>query len=149
MRGDILFWPASNTLSDRIIVAFTDGPFVHCAVDMGDGTEISARSEDGVNRRPLTASGLTIYRPTYYVNYPPSLAEKWLEQQVGLKYSRSMVINSGLKKLDIPWRIYRVNSYDCSVLVAHYLEHLGFDLSDDDEALSPNDLARAVGVLKK
>jgi hypothetical protein len=33
-------------------------------------------------------------------------------------------------------------------LVAHYLEHAGGDLSDDDETISPNDLARALGIPK-
>lgn len=146
MRGDLLFYPASATFADHIIASVTQGPFVHVAVDLGDGTEISAHSEDGVNRRPLTASGLTVL-PARGFDVEPGI--RWLQRQVGTKYGYAMCLNSFLWRVGIPWRVYMVGRYNCSVLVAHYLEHIGCDLSDDDEALSPNDLARALGVLKK
>lgn len=146
MRGDILFYPASSILSDRIITAVTDGPFVHVAVDMGDGTEISAHSEDGIQRRPLSLSGLTAGPMR---GFDVELGMAWLVRQVGSKYGYGMVLNAGLKKFGIPWRVYMVGRYDCSVLVVHYLEHCGYTFLDDDESISPNDLARTFGILKK
>lgn len=146
MRGDILFWPASNSITDRIIAWFTKGPFVHVAVDMGDGTEISAHSEDGIARRTIPArSDLT----EFTVSPDPVLGLQFVKEQIGKKYGYANILNNVLYGLHIPWRVYNVRRFDCSSLVAHYLEHCGIDLSDDDEAISPNDLARALGLLKK
>lgn len=147
MRGDILFWPAGNSLSDRVISWFTKGPFVHVAVDMGDGTEISAHSEDGIRRRPIpNRDDLTVYSIGGYAE--TLWGTMFLKEQIGKRYGFANVLNAILKRVRIPWRVFHVNRYDCSSLVAHYLEHCRIDLSDDDEAISPNDLARGLGLLK-
>lgn len=147
MRGDLLFYPSSGSLIDRIITIVTHGPFVHVAVDMGLAGEISAHSEDGVCRRPIPDDLPKL--PSYSLaNTNTLLGINFLKEQIGKKYSYANGLNVVLKWLRIPWRIYHAKRFNCSSLVAHYLEHVGIDLSDDDEALSPNDLARALGVLK-
>jgi hypothetical protein len=54
MRGDILFYFATRHPIDWIISRFTNGPFVHVSVDLGDGTDVSVM-HDGVQIRPLPA----------------------------------------------------------------------------------------------
>jgi hypothetical protein len=115
---------------------------------MGDNSEISAHSEDGIRRRPIpNRADLTVFTASDFTY--PVLGMNFLKELIGKRYGYANVLNAVLRRLHIPWRIYHVNRFDCSSLVAHYLEHVGIDLSDDDEAISPNDVARALGLLKK
>lgn len=145
MRGDLLFWPGDpKSLTDRIIRAVTRGPFVHVAVDHGDGWCIGARSREGVCEQAIP-SGLTSYSPRPFDREP---GFHFLHSELGKPYGYSNVVNVVLRTLKLPYRITRLGHYDCSSLVAHYLQHIGEDISDEPDSLSPNDLARMLGILK-
>lgn len=54
-------------------------------------------------------------------------------------------------RLHTPYHVSRTDRYDCSSLVTRYLEKVGVDLGDlgeEPDSVSPNDLARALGVIR-
>lgn len=66
MRGDVLLWTSDGLPVSRLIALMTDDPYVHVSVDLGDGTDIGAHNEDGVQHRKLPgnscrASGRLLY----------------------------------------------------------------------------------------
>lgn len=149
MRGDILFWTGDRSKPiDRLIMDFTHGPFVHVSIDHGDGWTVGARSDGGVIEQTIP-SGLTVYHPSS--STAPLDIEKgmgFLHQQLGRPYGYCNVLNVVLRAFHLPYRIIRLGHYDCSALVAHYLLHIGMDISDEPDSLSPNDLARLLGIIK-
>lgn len=148
MRGDLLFFPSSGSLPDRIIASVTRGPFVHVAVDLGDGTDISAQPIGGVKVRP-TIHSKPLTRLAIRGDIERGIT--FLQGELGNPYGYCNVLNAGLQRLGLPYRVSRLDRYDCSSLVARYLERVGIflgDLSEEPDSVSPNDLARALGVLK-
>lgn len=149
MRGDVLFWTADGSPASRVIAFFTHGPFVHVSVDQGDGTDIGAHSEDGVQHHPVPDDrGITKWSPPAGCDIERGI--RFIEGEVGNKYGWCNIINAGLAILRLPYRIARIDRYDCSSLVTRYLDHVGIDLGDlteEPDSVSPNDLARALGVI--
>lgn len=116
MRGDVLFWTADGSPASRAIAFFTKGPFVHVSVDMGDCTDIGAHSEDGTQRRYIPSTcGITRWSPPAGENIERGMT--FVEGEVGNKYGWGNIVNNVLKILRIPYRISRVDRYDCSNLV--------------------------------
>ena len=151
MRGDLLFWTSDGSPVSRLISVVTRGPFVHVSVDMGDGTDISAHAEDGVKERVVVGyQGLT--------HWSPQVSEEaidrgidFLKGEIGDKYGFCNILNAGLAALHLPYRVTRLDRYDCSSLVTRYLTEIGVDLKDElgeePDSVSPNDLARSLGVI--
>jgi hypothetical protein len=153
MRGDLLLYTSSGSLSDRIIAWATHGPFVHVEIDLEDGNAIGALS-----------TGITIHpylRGQGRVEVPIGATEKdreygllWALQQVNKQYGWVDIISNGLKILGIPFDIGETDHWDCSDFVTRYLlaaraaGPLG-RLADNPGLVSPNDIARAFGVLKE
>lgn len=161
MRGDVLFWtPGGDTVS-RLVADLTHGPFCHVSVDMGDGTDIGAHSDGGVAVRHVPDSRGITRVPIVQLLISQNLSQReedariesaitLLKGEVGDKYGWCNIVNAGLNLLHLPYRINRVDRYDCSSLVTRYLAWVGVwlgDFSEEPDSVSPNDLARALKVI--
>ena len=156
--GDILFYTSRGSFFDRLIVWGTHGPFVHCEIDLGDGTSIGALSH-GVTRHVVRS-------PAAVASVGEQLAARrsmrlqvalvWLEKQVGRRYGWWDIVADAFKTIlptclgsRTPFLVMP-SEYDCSELAAVFLAIAGANLPSavitDLQRTSPNDLARALGV---
>lgn len=149
MRGDIIFWRASRNIFDQIIARFTNGPFCHVSVDLGDGTDISAQ-HDGVKIRPLPETAVVV-RLSLPQGARIDDGVAYMESELGNGYGFIDIINQVLRILRSPVFLSARDQYDCSDLVARYvLVTGGLDLGEMGEEphmISPNDLARVAGLI--
>lgn len=169
MRGDVLFYSGGGSLADRLISWRTHGPFVHVEVDLGDGTAIGSLSSSGVDQHPVDYTRAVVYRPSL----KPDEIEAgiaWLRSHVGDPYGWGDILNFVLTLFvpNSPLVLAQRHGFDCSDLVARYLEAAGgtnlgpqsenetlsaqsarLARFDETSLLSPNDLARALGVLSQ
>lgn len=159
-KGALLFYvpgaPAytMDGIFERLIQLRTGGPYCHVEVDLGDGTSVGALSQ-GVERHPRpnpqawAAAGSLC---------DPSKLEKglrWVLARVGEPYGWGDVVDAAFGApvslgLEIPGTTPR---YDCSHLACRFLAIAGYplpqNLRDAPPSVSPNDLARMLGLAKK
>lgn len=176
--GDVILYPAQpGDAIDTLICEATHGPFSHTGVvervevSPGDGalriTTIEALSR-GVTRVtfPLYPSDIGTARIPTYVRIaqhmePLRIAHGlgWTGRQVGKRYGW-LDIAADVVKAALPRRLgsrtpflVSPSSFDCSALVAKYLLAAGYEWLPDEaiaapERVSPNDIARMLGVIK-
>jgi len=151
MKGDILFYTSGGGLFDRLICWRTRGPFVHCAVDLGDGTVIESHWRTGVRVNPVNYAGSNVYSlPTTPSNIDAGIA--WLHSHVGDPYGYSDILDQFLTLL-LPHGLIvsQQHGFDCSDLVARFIQVAGGmelgSLLDTPSLISPNDLARHAGLI--
>lgn len=163
MRGDVLFWTSDGSAVSRLIALATHGPFVHCSVDMGDGSDIGAHSDGGTQRRHVpddrgitkvsVHDALAHQRPDLFpVELTGAITRgiNFLLGELGNAYGWCNILNNVLSYLRMPYRVTRLNRYDCSSLVTRYLSVVGYELGElgeEPDSVSPNDLARSLGLL--
>lgn len=152
MKGDILFYKGGSSISDALICWRTRGPFVHVAVDLGDGTVIESHWRTGVSVNPVNYDG-SIH---YSLQTSPSQIEAgitWLHGHVGDPYGWSDILDQ-VFTLVLPHGLIvsQQHGFDCSDLVARYIEVAGGldmgTLLDAPSLISPNDIARVAGILR-
>ena len=156
-RGDLLlFWKHEHNLSDAIIVRTTQGPFVHVAIDTGDG--LVEAQQDGIHY--VASDQVNRSAPIYVASVTSTELDgiengiEWVRKQVGLKYGWSDIVSSAMKGLGLPWYIGQVGHWDCSDLATRYLinanaaKPLG-NLVNDPGIVNPNDIALAYGLIEK
>lgn len=148
MLGDLLFFSESDAIS-RLIQWWTAGPYNHVAVDMGDGTCIGALTR-GVARTVDRKPALRVSLPTTPRLQP---ALDWLIEQEREHASYSWAsIASAVFPSWLPVHILftQKHAYDCSDLVAQYLDRTGLiplsELGGESTVITPNDLYRAVYI---
>jgi len=152
MRGDVVLFKSNGSFADRLISWGTHGPYVHVEIDLGNGKFLGSQ-EKGVNIHGFeTGRDTEVFSPKVSkTNLELGLA--WAIRQVNDPYSYLDNVADALGFLG--WRVIlgQQGTYNCSNFVAHYLvaaeaeEPLG-KLADSLETISPNDLARAFGILK-
>lgn len=150
-RGDLLFYTADGSLVSRLISWRTRGPYVHVEVDVGDGYSIGAHLYSGVAKFKTgwPAARFSLRQHTSAQQIDEGVA--WLVTRLGSSYSLFDIATFFVPRRY--WRIFvtEEHSYDCSHLVTEYLERTGGvnldQLPDDPSLISPNDLARACGLL--
>lgn len=148
MRGDILLYRSSGSLFDRLICWRTQGPFVHVAVDLGDGTMIDSRFREGVSRHAVVYDN-TLHIPLSSYTTPDRIEAgiTWLESKIGDGYSVADIFDffPGIRSLRV--RVGEAHAFCCSHLVAQYLDVTGGvslgKLDDNLNTISPNDIYRA------
>lgn len=152
MRGDVVLFKYTSGFYGWVIKQATGGPFVHVEIDLGDGRLMGAHSD-----------GIVIYNGKPGTNtvsfHPPASNEdieyglRWAELQAGKQYGWSDIVSNGFKILGIPFDLGQPGHWDCSDFVTRYLTvarasgPLG-NKAEDPGLVSPNDLARAYGILK-
>lgn len=153
MRGDVVLFTSSGSLIDRLISWGTHGPYVHVEIDLGNGRYIGSQ-EKGVN-----IHGFERGRDTVTFSPKVSMVDietglLWAIKQLGDPYSWQDNVADALGFLG--WKVIfgQQGAYNCSNFVAHYLVEAEAEaplgkLADSLETISPNDIARAFGVLKQ
>lgn len=153
MRGDILLFRSGGILKDRVVCAYTGGPFCHCEIDLGDGTSVGAHSEDGITQRP---HGLIERRVIISLDErtSPERIESgiaWVLEHVGEPFSWASIADLVVPSWLATMAFGRRYTFNCANLVARYLDIAGaLDVSSGKRspmAVSPNDIARAAGIL--
>lgn len=154
MRGDLLLMKSGGSLRDRMVAWGTGGPYVHVEVDLGDGTTIGSHSEDGVSYRPWRFPERVVVVPLSE-RVPAERIEAgvaWLLGQLGHKFSWASIADFALPEAWSTFLLGRESIYNCANLVAHYLQITGgLELPSGKRPpapLSPNDIARAAGLLR-
>lgn len=153
MRGDIVLYRNGGILKDRVVCAYTAGPFCHCEIDLGDGFCVGSHSEDGISRTP---EGLAERRVMISLQEraTPERIEAgiaWVMERLGEPFSWASIADLVIA----PWLstliFGRRTRYNCANLVASYLEIVGgLDITHGKRPpmiVSPNDIARAAGLL--
>lgn len=152
MRGDILLYRSGGILKDRVVCAYTGGPFCHCEIDLGDGVCIGAHSEDGITCTPERMLERRVIISLQERARPEHIEAgiAWVMQHLNEPFSWASIAD-----LVLPARLStlvfgRRSLYNCANLVAKYLEIVGgLDLSHGKRPpmiVSPNDIARAAGL---
>jgi uncharacterized protein YycO len=153
MRGDVLLYRTGGILKDRVVCAYTGGPFCHCEIDLGDGATLGAHSEDGVSRRPEAMLDRKVVISLQGRTSPERIEAgiAWALGHVGEPFSWASIADLVLPTWVSTLLFGRRSVYNCASLVARYLEIAGgLDLPSDRwaQALSsPNAIARAWGLL--
>ena len=154
MRGDILLYRNGGGPRDRIVCAYSRGPFCHCELDLGDGSTIGAHSEDGIAYR-TEAPYERIDRIALHTRTSTERIEaglEWVLQQLGAPFSWASIADLALPAPVSTALFGRPSLYNCANLVARYLEITGgLDLPYGKRPpmlITPNDIARAAGLLQ-
>jgi hypothetical protein len=160
--GDIVFVrPDPRDWAGAVVARLTGGPYAHVQIRLNHYEVVEALSR-GVVRDALAAEpdaadvaavggGLESARLAH--------ALTWLLAQVGAEYSGWDIAADALKALlprtlgaRTPFLV-APRTFDCSQLAAEFLMQAGYEwlpdaITLDPARVSPNDLARALGVLK-
>lgn len=153
MRGDILLYRSGGILKDRVVCAYTGGPFCHCEIDLGDGTSVGAHSEDGISQRPerLLDRRVTISLQALTTPERIEVGIAWILKHVGEPFSWASIADLALPAPVSTLLFGRRSRFNCANLVAGYLEFAGGLALPYGKrppmVLSPNDIARAAGLL--
>jgi hypothetical protein len=161
--GDLIFVrPAADDRIGQIVARETDGPFCHVRIRLSADMQIEALARAGVVRSFVQIEP----DPADVANIGPTLeADRlahmlaWLIQQEGQPYGGLAIVADVVKAL-LPPRLgsrtpflVAPSRYDCSALACQAVVLAGYKwlpdaLATDVTRCSPNDLARALGVLK-
>jgi cell wall-associated NlpC family hydrolase len=152
-RGDILLVSGGRDFWARVIVAVTANPIHHAAIDLGDGTCISAEM-NGVQRKPISDFA---HVDTLSIGTPEqrNLVAWHAENYIGTRYNQAAFILAGLDALHLIPGIARQPLADlvddwgviCSSLVDTCYLAAGIDLFPGPEAFTwPGELGKLVGA---
>ncbi|HEU5439853.1 MAG TPA: hypothetical protein VFU88_11240 [Ktedonobacterales bacterium] len=153
MRGDILLYRSGGILKDRVVTAYTGGPYCHCEIDLGDGTCIGAHSEDGIHQRPEALHDRRVVVSLQAHTTPERIEAgiAWVLEHLGEPFSWASIADLILPAWLSTLLFGRRSVYNCANLIARYLEVAGgLDLPYGKRppmVISPNDIARAAGLL--
>lgn len=153
MRGDIVLYRNGGILKDRVVCAYTSGPFCHCEIDLGDGTCIGAHSEDGISWTPAGPFErrviISLQERTTSERVEAGIA--WVMKRLGEPFSWASIADLVIPSWLSTMLFGRRSSYNCANLVATYLEITGALRVTHGKRppmiVSPNDIARAAGLL--
>ena len=151
-RGDILLVSGGTDPAARLIVFVTRSPVHHAAIDLGDGTCISAET-DGVQRKPISEFA---HVQTLTVGTPEQRAQAaWFaEGLVKQPYNKAAFILAGLSSLGlIPGFLEQAladlvdgRGYICSSLVDTCYLAAGLDILPGPSAFTwPGELVQLTG----
>lgn len=156
MRGDIvLFYKIGIPLVDWAIHRFTDGPYAHVEIDVGNGMYAGSHS-GGLYLRKAVQSDATASVKSRYGYQGIDSGISWvlsrIEQHNPHKYGWLDILSDTLKVIHTPLIIGKPDHWDCSDFVTRYLIHAGAeeplgDQANTPETVSPNDIARAFHIL--
>lgn len=164
--GDLIFCRAlKGDWIGGLVARLTHGPYCHVRV-------VTASGPGGV--RVIEALPIGIVRtPLYLLPDPADVAptgahmatiglaagQRWLALQVGRGYGFADILDDIWQAILPRWLGSRTpflvapHTFDCSDLATRFLLHAGYyalpdAMVDDPTRVSPNDLARALGLIK-
>jgi hypothetical protein len=155
VRGDIvLYMAAPRDPTSWIISHFTHGQYTHCEIDMGNGSFVGEHGQ-GLTVHPGD-NRLKFITPSKNV----AAGMVWVDEQIAEaakdgslhEYGWLDIVSLGLKFLGSTLILRQPGHWDCSDFVVRYLVAGGMagplgKQALNPEYVSPNDLARAFGVI--
>ena len=152
-QGDVLFYRSAGTLLERLIEWRTHGPFVHCEIAWTNGTAIGAQSQTGVTQHAMLPPA-AVWSPASHWNSQgmhDAFAFLTAAVQGHDTYGYFDLLDDALPGW-WPIILEGAHAFDCSHLAAQYLIWGGLadllgPLADRPALVTPNALARALGVL--
>lgn len=151
--GDIILirGQAANPV-EWAIMRVTNGPYVHVEIDVGMEQSVGALTT-GISLHSIPVGNRVVV-----VSMDGKLDKKrtlkaalWLRRCVrNGNYGFTDTVMALFAKLRFAFRISVSGRMDCSHLAANFLELAGYDFPPgwlDTAAVSPNDIARTLGVL--
>lgn len=162
MRGDFVLYKAQpGNFANWLISNFTNGPFVHVEIDLGDGTFVGEHGTGIVVHKADGRKDLVLVTPKSKDGQAGiDAGMRWIEGVIDEERKNPHAHEYGW--LDIAADTFKLfgqkvilrekGEWDCSHFVALYLHIANADaplghLMQTPETISPNDLARAYGVL--
>lgn len=153
-RGDLILYRSTGRWYERLITFATRGPWVHVAIVTDADTVIAARS-NGIRYEAMPPDDDRHATISLDGRATPEGIEQglaWAVKQLGDGYSWADILYQGMKLLwpGNPLRFYVAGRFDCSEFATRYLLIADVALPpafDDVATISPNDIARAFGVL--
>jgi hypothetical protein len=154
MSGQLLLYLCAGRLEQAAVCWATEGPYWHVEVAVDEGHAVGAHS-DGIVLHPLPID-LRLCVPVEIAPFTTPEGIKrgitWARGQVGKPYGWTDIAFQAVKFLapNNPFRIGRVDSWDCSDFATRYLQQAGVvlpDMFNDPYSNTPNDLARIFGLL--
>lgn len=164
MRGDfVLYEGKPGNFADWLIIHFSGGgPYVHCEIDLGNGLFVGEHGQ-----------GITVHKMDHTIKsdfVTPKSKEGQKGIDLGMQWLNKVIAEAQKDQnshrygwLDIAVDVARIfgarltlqrtGAWDCSHFVTLYLQVADADwplgrLTQEPETVSPNDLARAYGVIK-
>lgn len=149
MIGDILFYKSVNEqLPDEIIKLYelftskNKDPYVHCAIDVGNGNKVEALFK-GVVMSPIGTRPYSLYQPKELLHLKEAMF--WLSKMIGSPYGWGDIADVILQHPVIE------QHYDCSDLCASFLYqandiHKEEFLKNDKALITPEQLSEILGV---
>ena len=158
--GDVLLFEeksfGTGDIFGDLVVEFTHGPFVHSEVQTDD-THSIGEIELGLEAHPIPTTYKSVVTIPIQGAIETGLAWVGGQNLAALQHKRpygfASLANAAFKMLHLPLRIAIPNEWDCSEFVTLYLEQARAvpptlaALLSDRSAISPNDIARAFGIL--
>lgn len=156
MLGDLVLYKSDGSIGDWFISNFTDGPFTHVEIDMGNNICI------GEHGSGLWRGNCDWGRPHIFVTPLHVVSQAGL-QWVMTQYEQELangsahpygwldIASEALKIMGQRIILRQKGAWDCSDFATRYLIAAGAaaplgKLATTPELVSPNDLARAFGV---
>lgn len=152
LRGDIILY-TGESWRDRYVCAYSGGPYCHCEIDLGEGASIGVHSEDGLAYRWSHLLERRVIFPLHLFTDDEHIEAgiAWVLKQIGEPFSWASVADLALPSSVSTLLFGRRSRYSCANLVALYLDITGgLPLPHGKRPpmiLSPNDIARAAGLL--
>lgn len=161
MRGDFVLYEAKpGSLADWLVAHFTNGPYVHVEIDMGNGLFVGEHG-NGITIHKMDAGrGARFVTPVSTEPGGIDAGMQWVQMVIqesekspkSHRYGWLDIVVDVAKIMGAKITFQKSGAWDCSHFVALYLQvayaagPLG-DMIADPASISPNDLARAYGVL--
>ena len=149
-----MLYQKPTSLSEKLIVWATHGIYYHCEIALDDLRTVGAH-KDGIR-----LGTIPVRDPDKYTLVPlPTGADieaglAWAKQQIGKEYGWLDIAFQAVKFLfpNNPFQLTQRNRWDCSDFCTRYLMECDVNLPEeylDPYQNTPNDLARALGVIEE
>lgn len=159
MRGDfVLYKPAPGDFAGWLINHFTNGPYDHVEIDLGNGMFVGEHGAGiTVHTQDIKKPAAAFVTPVGDIAKGMEFVNLCIEEEQKNPHSHEYgwldIASDALKIMGSSLILRREGHWDCSHFIALYLIAAGAaaplgNMAKHPETISPNDLARAYGVIK-
>lgn len=158
MRGDVVLFLGAANPQDWLIEWATKGPYTHVELDLGNGKFVGEHSSGIVVHDGIIGRNVVAFTPPHAdIEAGMAWVDKVVAEQAASKgeaheYGWLDITAEALKVLGVKFGMQSQGEWDCSDFVTRYLIVAGAagplgSAAKNPGTVSPNDLARAYGIL--